>query len=124
MSKLAHAGASSTTPSGFASSNAAFTASSSESASSTATAPASASRTIGLASPIAITPFARRASGSRRRRRPPPLQRPPNPPADDRHEAGVETLDGAQCRLDVGRLRVVDEPDTVDLGDGLHGVLE
>ena len=44
--------------------------------------------------------------------------------ADDRHQSAIEALDRSQRRLDVGRLRVVHEPHAVDLGDELHRVLE
>ena len=44
--------------------------------------------------------------------------------ADDRDQAGVHALDRPARRLDVGRLRVVDEPHAVDLAGQLHRVLE
>ena len=59
-------------------------------------------------------------SGSRSSRKSPPLNRPPTiattPPS--------KALDRSPRRLDVGRLRVVDEPHAADPTDGLHHVLE
>ena len=111
MSKLAHAGASSTTPAGFASANAFSTASSSDAASWTSTTPASAARTSGRASPIATTALARGASGVPKHPQVAALE----PAADDRHESRLKALDRTARRLDVRRLRVVDEPDAVDV---------
>ena len=63
MSKLEHAGASSTTPDGFASSYARSIATANVSASCTGTMSSSAARTSGFASPIATTAFARAFNG-------------------------------------------------------------
>ena len=60
------------------------------------------------------------ASGSRRAAKSPPLYRPPMIGTT----SAVEALDRAARRLDVGRLRVVDEPHAADLGDRLQRVLE
>ena len=50
----------------------------------------------------------------------PPLKRPPR----ITHLAGIEALNRAQRRVDVGGLGVVDEADAVNLGDRLQRVLE
>src|SRR5262249_55745876 len=129
MSKLAQAGASSTTPAGFAIAYAISTASPIDAATRTGTTPASASATS--------APGRRR--GAHRPRRPNRAPRPPpaperpaqqpgvaalDPPADDRHEVAVEALDRPQRRLDVRRLRIVDEPDAAGVGHQFHRVFE
>ena len=121
MSKLAHAGASSTTPSGFASANASCTALFERRRlvhrrRRRRARPARAAR----ASPIATTARARFLSGSRSSRKSPPLNLPPMIGTS----AGVEALDRVQRRVDVRRFRVVDEPHAADLGHELHRVLE
>ena len=44
--------------------------------------------------------------------------------AHDHHEPAIEALDRPLCRLDVCRLRIVDESDAVDDGHRLERVLE
>src|SRR4029453_13996198 len=120
MSKLAQAGASSTTPLGFARANASSIASWNDDASWTSTASFSASRTNPLASPIATTAFARARSGSRKKKKTPPLE----PPPDNDDEASLEAFDGPQSRFHIGGLRIIHESNAIDAGDEFHRVLE
>ena len=119
MSKLAQAGASSTTPGRRQRVKAVLDRLSSDAASCTATAPDSASLMSGRASPIATTAFAR----SERRAQHAEVAALETA-ADDRHEPRLEALDRSQGGLDVGRLRVVHEPHAADLGHQLHRMLE
>ena len=89
-------------------------------ASCTGTAGSSAWWTSGAASPIATTDAARAVSAVAQIREVPALELP----AEDHDQPGIEALDGAQRGLDVGGLRVVDEPHAADLGDRLERVLE
>ncbi len=121
MSKLAQAGASTTTlPGRGRRERGPHRARPCRAASRTATAAPSASRISGRASPIATTAPCRARSGSSSSPRSPPLKRPPM----NHHQPVVEALDRAPRRLDVGRLRIVDEPDAADLADRLERVLQ
>src|SRR5512133_1071111 len=44
--------------------------------------------------------------------------------AENDDNPALEAFDGPACRLDVGRLRVVDEADAADFGDWLQRMLE
>ena len=113
MSKLAHAGASSTTPDGLRQlecrchrlvQRCRRRAPSIDIAQRLA-APAA------FASPIATTALPRAADRSAQQPQIAALE----PSADDRHEHRSEALDRPHRRFDVGRLRVVHEPDAVEL---------
>ena len=120
MSKLEHAGASSTMPAGFASANACSIAFCSDVASCSVH---GAGERRGQKRPR----FADGHDGSRARGQRFAQQAEIaalEPAADNRHQPGVEALDRPQRGFDVGRLRVVDEPDAADVGDELHRVLE
>ena len=120
MSKLAHAGASSTTPSFGASSYARRTAPSSVAACSTGTAPSNALTISGVASPIATTFASRDPQRFAQQRKISALETS----AHDHDEPAIEALNRPLRGLDVCRLRIVDESDAADDGDRLECVLE
>src|SRR2546423_1375119 len=109
MSKLAHAGASRTTPAGRASPKAVPTASSSVFASYTATRPLGGAGTRRLGP--ADRPHRFRARLQRFTQT--PEIAPLEPAPDDGDDVGGKAFYRPQRRLDVGRLRIVHEPDPV-----------